>query len=156
MLPTTPTVGDDDMGPIPDQADQPATLEGPMDPETFAGLVAATALEKKAQDVAILDLRGHIDYADIFVLCTANNPRQVVAIASEVRRFAKQEHSQHPVSVEGMKAAHWVLVDYGDVVLHVFDPSSRGFYDLDGLWSDAPRLAVPQVEGTEEALFPLA
>ena len=155
MLPTPPAEGHNTAG----DASPPGRsghLEDPIQPETLATLVATNAMEKKAQDVVILDLQGRIDYADLFVLCTANNPRQVVAIADGVRKFAKQTHGLLPNSVEGMQAARWVLVDFGDVVLHVFDQAARGFYDLDSLWSDAPRLPLPEVEGTEESLFPFA
>ena len=89
-------------------------------------------------------MRGLIDYADIFVLCTANNRRQVQAIAESVRQYSKKELKTFPNSVEGADAARWVLVDFGDVVVHVFDEPHRGFYDLDGLWIDAPRLATPE------------
>ncbi|MCP4810354.1 MAG: ribosome silencing factor [Proteobacteria bacterium] len=119
-------------------------------------MLAHAALEKKALDVVILDLRGRIYFADLYVVCTATNPRQVSAIADEVRRVAKREHGRVPSSVEGREACKWILVDFSDVVVHVFDQSSRGFYDLDGLWSDAPRLPVPEVEGaaSDDPLFP--
>jgi ribosome silencing factor RsfS/YbeB/iojap len=114
--------------------------------EQFATAVAVAALEKKAQDVVILDLRGRIDYADFFVLATARNPRQVRAIADSVKLVAKHEHDVRATGMEGQEAGRWVLADFGDVVLHVFDRDMRGFYDLDGLWRDAPRLPVPDVE----------
>ncbi|NCG19975.1 MAG: ribosome silencing factor [Rhodobacterales bacterium] len=119
------------------------TQEAPIQPEQLAQAFATVALDHKAQDVVILDMRGLIDYADIFVLCTANNRRQVQAIAESVRQYSKKELKTFPNSVEGADAARWVLVDFGDVVVHVFDEPHRGFYDLDGLWLDAPRLATP-------------
>ena len=122
-----------------------------MGPEQTAQLLAQAALEKKAHDLAILDMRGLINYADIFVICTATNRRQVKAIAEEIRRAAKHDHGLDCIAVEGLAASSWVLVDFNDVVVHVFDESHRGFYDLDGLWSDAPRLPLP--EGAEEAAF---
>ena len=120
------------------------TQEAPIQPEQLAQAFATVALDHKAQDVVILDMRGLIDYADIFVLCTANNRRQVQAIAESVRQYSKKELKTFPNSVEGADAARWVLVDFGDVVVHVFDEPHRGFYDLDGLWIDAPRLATPE------------
>lgn len=93
-----------------------------------------------------MDMRELIDYTDVFVVCSASNRRQVQAIADEVRRIAKQELHLQTVGVEGYEAARWVLVDFGSVVVHVFDEPLRGFYNLDGLWRDAPRLPVPEVE----------
>jgi len=119
----------------------------------MAHLLALAALEKKAHDLAILDMRGLIDYSDVFVICSATNRRQVKAIAEEVRRSGKRDHGFTFSGVEGLEAARWVLVDFGDVVVHVFDDPLRGFYDLDGLWADAPRLPLP--EGAEEATSPL-
>lgn len=112
-------------------------------PEDIAQAIAAAALEKKARDVAILDMSNLVDYTDLFVLCSATNRRQVQAIADEVRRVAKQELGLPTVGVEGYEAARWVLVDFGSVVLHVFEEPMRGFYNLDALWRDAPRLPVP-------------
>jgi ribosome-associated protein len=125
--------------------------EAPIGPEQTAQLLTLAALEKKAIDIAILDMRGLIDYADIFVICSATNRRQVKAIAEEIRRAAKHDHGLTVNAVEGISAARWVLVDFSDVVVHVFDEPLRGFYDLDGLWADAPRLPLP--EGAEDAAF---
>jgi ribosome-associated protein len=94
--------------------------------------------------MAILDMRELVDYCDVFVICSATNRRQVQAIAEAVRSFGKKELGLKPQATEGLEAARWVLVDFGDVVLHVFDQPLRGFYNLDGLWSDAPRLPVPE------------
>jgi len=129
-----------------------SVLEDPIGPEQLASALATAALEKKAHDLAILDLRGLIDFADIFVLCSATNRRQVRAIAEEIRRAAKQDHGLQATGQEGLEAARWVLVDFGEVVVHVFDDPHRGFYDLDGLWADAPRLPLP--EGAEAAVSP--
>jgi len=129
-----------------------SVLEDPIGPEQLASVLATAALEKKAHDLAILDLRGLIDFADIFVLCSATNRRQVRAIAEEIRRVAKQDHDVQATGQEGLEAARWVLVDFGEVVVHVFDDPHRGFYDLDGLWADAPRLPLP--EGAEAAVSP--
>ena len=110
----------------------------------------------KAGDIVILDLRELVDYTDIFVLCTARNPRHVHAIAEEVRRVAKRELEIQCAGVEGMTAARWVLVDFESVVVHVFDQPMRGFYNLDGLWAEAPRLPSPAPAPGEEdeILFP--
>lgn len=89
------------------------------------------------------------------MLCTARNPRHVQAIADEVRRVAKRELGIPCAGVEGLPAARWVLVDFESVVVHVFDQPMRGFYNLDGLWADAPRLSAPvPAEDQVEVLFP--
>ena len=107
-------------------------------------------MEKKAFDVAILDMRKLVDYTDTFVICSARNRRQVQAIAEEVRRVGKSLGCA-PRGTEGAEAARWVLVDLGPVVVHVFDEPLRGFYDLEALWRDAPRLPVPEVAASEQA-----
>ncbi len=98
----------------------------------------------------ILDLRALIDYADLFVICTAGNRRQVQAIADEVRRVARENLDVRHIGIEGLEAARWVLVDFGSVVVHVFDEPLRAFYNLDGLWADAPKLPVPAVAQRDE------
>jgi len=96
-------------------------------------------------------MRNLVDYTDIFVVCSATNRRQVQAIADEARRVAKQDLDLPAIGVEGYEAARWVLVDFGSVVLHVFEEPLRGFYNLDGLWRDAPRLPVPDAAEEAEA-----
>jgi ribosome-associated protein len=88
-------------------------------------------------------MRNLVAYTDVFVICSARNRRQVQAIADEVRKVGK-ELGLMPKGTEGLEAARWVLVDFGSVVVHVFDEPLRPFYDLDGLWRDAPRLPVPE------------
>ena len=119
---------------------------GTIEARELAELVLETALDKKAFDPAMLAVADLVGYADYFVVVSARNPRQVRAIADAVRKTLKSDHGQLPVGVEGMEACKWVLVDYDDVVLHVFQEGSRAFYDIEGLWSDAPRLPVPQAE----------
>ncbi len=122
-------------------------VEDPIEPEDVATELAKAALEKKAFDLAILDMRGLVDYCDIFVICSARNRRQVQGIAEGVRVHGKKKLRLKQHAIEGLEAARWVLVDFGDVVLHVFDEPMRGFYNLDGLWSDAPRLEAPEGGG---------
>jgi ribosome-associated protein len=114
-----------------------------LDPETLATALAQAAADMKAFDIVILDMRGLVDYTDMFVLCTANNPRQVAAIADEARAVAKRQFALRPLGVEGLQRSQWVLVDFGDAVMHVFDEASRAFYNLDALWQEAPRLEAP-------------
>jgi ribosome-associated protein len=98
-------------------------------------------------------MRTLVDYTDVFVLCTARNRRHVAALAEDVRAMAKHDLGLQCLGMEGLPTARWVLVDFGSVVVHIFDEPLRPFYNLDGLWSDAPRLPVPEVpdDGEEEA-----
>lgn len=113
-------------------------------------MLATAALEKKARDLVILDMSDVINYADVFLICSASSRRQVRAIAAAVLAKAKHDHDMLPEGVEGQQAGRWVLVDFGDVVFHIFDEPLRGFYDLDRLWGDAERLPVPEVDLTED------
>jgi ribosome-associated protein len=106
-----------------------------------AVLVAQAGLDKKAEDVLVLDVRGLTSYADYFILMTADSDRQAGAIADAVDERLKKEGAIK-VGVEGYESGRWILIDYGDVVAHVFNREARGFYDLEGLWADAPRFAV--------------
>jgi ribosome-associated protein len=103
--------------------------------------IARAALDKKGEDVTVLDVRGLTSYADYFVVVTADSDRQASAIADHVETVMKQQ-GVSKVGVEGYETGRWILVDYGDVVAHVMNRESRGFYDLEGLWADAPRFAV--------------
>ncbi|HEX9053023.1 MAG TPA: ribosome silencing factor [Anaeromyxobacter sp.] len=103
--------------------------------------IAKAALDKKAEDVTVLDVRGLTGYADYFVLMTADSDRQASAIADHVEQAMKAAGISK-VGVEGYETGRWILLDYGDVVAHVMSKESRGFYDLEGLWADAPRFAV--------------
>ncbi|MEQ1566382.1 MAG: ribosome silencing factor [Myxococcota bacterium] len=121
--------------------------EAPIEPELIASALAKVALDHRGSDVAILDMRNLVDYTDVFVLCTARNRRHVAALAEHLRLHAKKQLQIPCVGVEGVTAARWVLLDFGSVVVHLFDEPLRGFYNLDGLWGDAPKLAVPESEG---------
>ncbi len=103
--------------------------------------IAKAALDKKAEDVMVLDVRGLTGYADYFVLMTADSDRQASAIADHVEQEMKTAGISK-VGVEGYETGRWILMDYGDVVAHVMSKESRGFYDLEGLWADAPRFVV--------------
>lgn len=99
-------------------------------------------------------MRKLIDYTDLFVVCSATNRRQVQAIADECRRVGKQDFDLTTIGVEGYEAGRWVLVDFGSVVVHVFDEPLRGFYNLEGLWRDAPQIEVPEAESTGYSALP--
>lgn len=86
-----------------------------------------------------MDMRGLVDYTDFMVVCTGNTPRQTKAIAEEIRRVMKEDHGIPARRVEGEREAEWILVDYMDIVVHVFTPQAREFYRLDRLWKEAPQ-----------------
>jgi ribosome-associated protein len=90
----------------------------------------------------ILDMRPVCTYTDYFVICTGQNPRQTKAIYDEVRDRLKAEERLIPRNVDGDREARWILVDYLDVVLHVFTPEARGYYRLEELWGDVPSVEV--------------
>ena len=105
----------------------------------MAVAAARAAAEKQAQDVVILDVHDLIVITDYFVLCTGTSDRQVKTVVEEVEK-ALRELGHKPVRREGEQESRWVLLDYVDLVVHVFAPEERGFYDLERLWLDAPRL----------------
>ena len=129
-------------------------MEAAIQPEALAQALAQACADTKATDISILDMRGLVDYTDTFVLCSGRSGRQVSAIADAVRSVAKSELSITPLGVEGQQTGKWVLVDFGDCVVHIFEASMRGFYDLDGLWADAPRFEAPLNEDEQTAEEP--
>lgn len=110
----------------------------PPEPARLAALAAGFAADKKAGDLVEIDLRGIVGYTDFFVLATGNTDRQVKAIHDAIHEGLKKEHGLLPQRVEGLPEARWVLLDYIDVVVHIFTPEARGFYDLESLWGEAP------------------
>jgi ribosome-associated protein len=89
----------------------------------------------------VLDLQGISSFTDFFVICSGTSEPQLKAIAGEVEERVKQEHGVKPVSVDGFPASQWIVLDYLQVIVHVFHHEKREFYSLEDLWSDAPRVA---------------
>ena len=110
-------------------------------------------LEKKAQDVVVLDLRGLTSLADAFIICSGRSSRQVTAIADHIKRTLKKQ-SIKPLNVEGTGQGHWVLLDYGHVIIHVFYEETRRFYDLEGLWADAEKITLDIPDNDGQVLDP--
>ena len=102
---------------------------------------AALALDKKALDVKVLDIQRISTIADYLVLATGSSDKQTQAIAESVRHGLKKFGK--PLDIEGMKEGNWVVIDYGDVILHVFKEDQRRYYNLDELWSNAPLVEIP-------------
>jgi ribosome-associated protein len=106
-----------------------------------AWLTAVTAAEEKqAVDIHVLDLRAVTSMTDIFFICHGRNTRQNQAICDEIERRLKEEHGERPLSIEGLTNAEWILMDYGDMVFHIFSEAAREYYDLERLYRDARRL----------------
>ena len=105
-------------------------------------LCVNASLEKKAKDLVILNVGGISSFADYFILCSGTSDRQVRAIANAIRENVKKA-GMLPLGVEGEAGGKWILLDYDDVIIHVFLESVRTFYDLERLWSETPRMAVP-------------
>lgn len=95
---------------------------------------------KQAKEIRVLDLREVSTFADFFIICTGSNSRQIQAIADEIQQRLKKK-GEMPNSVEGYTNAEWVLMDYGDYLIHVFSDKARAYYDLERLWRDAKVLA---------------
>jgi ribosome-associated protein len=110
-----------------------------MSPERLAITIAAHAADKKASDIIALDLRGVAGYTDFFVICSGNTDRQAKAIHDAVHLGLKKQDGLLPRRVEGVSEARWILMDYLDVVVHIFTPDTRDFYRLESLWGDVPR-----------------
>jgi ribosome-associated protein len=104
-------------------------------------VAAQAAASKKGDDIVILDVGAVLVITDSFVITSAPNDRLVRTIAEEVERRIKDAGGPAPLRVEGLREAEWVLLDYGDFVVHVFMEETRRFYDLERLWADAPRVA---------------
>jgi len=102
---------------------------------------AELALDKKAYDVRILEIEHLSSIADYFVLATGKSDKQVQAIAESVRSGLKKFGK--PLNIEGMEEGKWVVIDYGDILFHVFIEDLRHYYDLDGLWAAAPEIPIP-------------
>ena len=113
-----------------------------LSPDTLAQLVAAYAGDAKAIDSVELDLRDVLGYTDYFVIATGNTDRQTKAIHDRIHEGMKKEHGVLPRRVEGLAEARWILMDYLDVVVHIFTPEAREFYRLEQLWGEAPKRAV--------------
>jgi ribosome-associated protein len=124
------------------QAKEPAarttTTKTPRLPKAVATAVEA-ALDKKALDTVVLDLRKAGGFTDFFVICTGANPRQITAIAEAVRETLKQQLGERPAVAEGVDRSEWILLDYFNFVVHVFSRECRAFYGLERLWGNAVR-----------------
>ena len=113
----------------------------PKLPKSVAGAVDA-ALDKKAVDVVVLDLRKAGGFTDYFVICTGTNPRQINAIADGVEDTLRKDFGERPALAEGVHKSEWILLDYFNFIVHIFSRDCRAFYDLERLWGNADRIEV--------------
>ncbi|ARA94595.1 MAG: ribosome silencing factor [Bacteroidetes bacterium] len=110
----------------------------------LAAQAVDAVLDKKAVDVVVMDMRDVSGVADFFVICTGESDRQIKAVAEAVREQVREASGELPWHTEGLDHLQWVLLDYVDVVVHVFEAEKRAFYDLERLWGDAPSEPVPE------------
>jgi len=113
-----------------------------VNPDQLAETIAALAADKKAADVVEIDVRGVVGYTDFFLVCSGNTARQCKAIHDGIHQTLKDEHGLLPRRVEGLSESRWILMDYLDVVVHVFTPEAREFYRLEQLWGEVPVRAM--------------
>jgi len=117
----------------------------------WALIAARAASDKKATAIMAIDVAQLLVVTDYFVICTGNTDIQVRAIADEIEDRLREEGGIKPIGREGVSEAKWILLDYGDFVVHVFQPEERGFYRLETLWGDAPRLQLSDDAPAEAA-----
>ena len=112
--------------------------------ESPTWLIAVRAAEaKQATDIKVLDLTGITSFADYFVICTGSNSKQIQAISDEVGIQLKRQARELPNSLEGYNQSEWVLADYGDLLVHIFSPKARAYYDLERLWRTGKNVEIP-------------
>jgi ribosome-associated protein len=115
----------------------------PVDPEeSLARLCAEAALDKKAENVVILDMRGISSFTDFFVIVSGTSEPQLKAIAGSIRERVREATGQRPTAEDGFPVSQWVIVDYGSVIVHVFHAQKRDVYGLEDLWNDAKRIEM--------------
>jgi len=114
-------------------------------------LCARAALDHKAIDLVILEVKNLSSFTDYFVISSGNSDRQVQAIASHIKEKLEKQ-GIYPLGIEGKREGRWILLDYGDVVIHIFYQPVREFYDLERLWSDAPKVDWPPVRKRRRTL----
>lgn len=110
--------------------------------QVVALAIAAAALDRKANNVEIIDVRGRVDYADYVVVMSGRSDRQVSALARNIEDELQKKEKIRCIGVEGLPQGAWVLMDFGDVIVHIFHEDTRGYYDLEALWADAARVSL--------------
>ncbi len=117
-----------------------------LDSEALCNAIVEGMQENKAKDIVVLDLRGISNaVCDFFVVCSGESSTQVEGISQSVSRYTRKELSEKPWHIEGKTNSEWILMDYIDVVAHIFYKDARHFYDLEDLWADAVRTDIPNL-----------
>ncbi len=119
-----------------------------MEAKELALTIAKIALDKQALALEIIDVSTKVDYAHYLVICSGRSERQVEAIVNAIETDLKKEQ-EYPLGIEGREMNQWILMDYNDVIVHVFEDQNRGYYDLDTLWIDAKRVPLRQAASVE-------
>jgi len=107
-------------------------------------LAVHCASEKKAFDITAIDLREVASFTEFFIIASGSNSRQVQAVSDEITEQLKERLNSRVIRVEGYQSGEWVLLDYGDFIVHIFEQKARQFYDLERLWRDAKRVEIPK------------
>ena len=116
-----------------------------IDPdETLVRLCAEGALDKKAEDVVVLDMRGISSFTDFFLIVSGTSEPQLKAIAGSIREKVRDATGLRPIAEDGFPVSQWVIIDYGSVIIHIFHKERRDLYALESLWGDAPRLEIEE------------
>ena len=114
--------------------------------------LAETASKKKGFDIVAFELTNLASFTDYFLVVSAKNPRAAKAIAEEIKHVVRHKMNISMIGIEGLEACSWILVDVPGVVVHVFEEKKRGFYNLEGLWQDAPPVELPVFESEQSEL----
>jgi|DewCreStandDraft_5_1066085.scaffolds.fasta_scaffold00562_17 ribosome-associated protein len=125
----------------PENVTQDVTFES-IDERVKLAIICAA--EKKALGTVLLDLREIADFTDFFIITSGSNQRQVQAISDEIEEKMKRQFGEIPLNIEGYNSAEWILMDYGDFIVHIFGEKEREFYDLERLWRDAKIIKLPE------------
>jgi ribosome-associated protein len=113
-----------------------------ISPLEKALVITQVALQKKPLEPLLLDVREHCSFADFFLILSGSSTRQTQALASHIEEVSGKM-GYRPRGIEGRETGHWILLDYDEVIVHIFFESARAFYDLEGLWSEVPRMPLP-------------
>jgi ribosome-associated protein len=132
----------------------PPSINDPKVGRELALKVAEAALDKKAARIEIIDVGGKVDYTDYVIVMSGRSDRQVAAIARGIEEDLKQKYGTRCSGVEGLPQGNWVLLDFGDVVVHIFHRDTRGYYDIEALWLDADRVEFEGQQDDEGWVFP--
>ncbi len=121
------------------------TTQTPSISQEQAIFIAQTANDKKAEDVLVLEVGDLTSIADFFIFASGESARQVRGLAAIIEKEMTLRYHTHPV-IEGKETANWILLDYGDIIVHIFRTDIRQYYALEKMWADAPQISIPESE----------